>query len=62
VRNSGIPANIASRSPAISADGRLVAFESWASNLVAGDTNGKLDVFVRDRATGTTTLVSSGRR
>jgi len=62
VSNSGIQANSDSRSPAISADGRFVAFESWASNLVAGDTNGKLDVFVRDRATGTTTLVSSGRR
>jgi Tol biopolymer transport system component len=42
-------ANSASRSPAISADGRYVAFESPASNLVAGDTNGVWDVFVRDR-------------
>jgi uncharacterized repeat protein (TIGR01451 family) len=38
-----------SYNPAISADGRWVAFQSDASNLVAGDTNGKLDVFVRDR-------------
>ena len=42
----------------ISADGRFVAFESYASNLVANDTNGALDVFVRDRWTGTTRRVS----
>jgi hypothetical protein len=35
--------------PSISADGRYVAFVSFASNLVAGDTNGTWDVFVRDR-------------
>ena len=44
--------------PSISADGQLVAFFSRASNLVAGDTNGRDDVFVRDRATGTTERVS----
>jgi Tol biopolymer transport system component len=43
---------------ALSDDGRLVAFVSSASNLVAGDTNGKADVFVRDRQTGQTTRVS----
>jgi hypothetical protein len=42
----------------ISADGRYVAFESAASNLVAGDTNNFLDVFVHDRNTGQTTRVS----
>ena len=42
----------------ISADGRFVAFESFASNLVAGDTNGTSDIFVRDRLLGTTTRVS----
>jgi len=47
-----------SRNPAISADGRYVAFESSASNLVPGDTNGTLDVFVHDRVTGETTRVS----
>ena len=41
-------------SPAISADGRFVAFSSDATNLVPGDTNGAADVFVRDRQTGTT--------
>ncbi len=45
-------------SPAISAGGRFVAFASYASNLVAGDTNGSADIFVRDRATGTTERVS----
>jgi dipeptidyl aminopeptidase/acylaminoacyl peptidase len=44
---------------AASADGRYVAFESWAPNLVPGDTNNAYDVFVRDRSTGTTTLVSA---
>lgn len=44
--------------PSISADGRYVAFESWASNLVPGDTNGSYDVFVRDRLAGTTERVS----
>ncbi len=42
----------------ISADGRYVAFSSLASNLVAGDTNGAQDVFVRDRVAGTTKRVS----
>jgi hypothetical protein len=37
-----------------------VAFESDASNLVAGDTNGRMDVFVRDRQSGTTERVSLG--
>ena len=40
--------------PAISADGRFVAFYSDATNLVRGDTNRSIDVFVRDRHTGTT--------
>jgi Tol biopolymer transport system component len=43
-------ANGASGRPAISADGRYVSFSSLASNLVAGDTNDRVDVFVRDRA------------
>jgi Tol biopolymer transport system component len=47
-----------STAPFISADGRYVVFDSYATNLVAGDTNGMSDVFVRDRQTGTTTLVS----
>lgn len=42
----------------ISATGRFVVFNSNAANLVAGDTNGTMDVFVRDRQLGTTELVS----
>jgi len=38
----------------ISANGRYVLFRSDASNLVPGDTNGKMDAFVCDRATGKT--------
>jgi len=45
----------------LSADGRVVAFFSLATNLVAGDTNGEYDVFVRDRASGMTELVSAAR-
>jgi hypothetical protein len=43
---------------AISADGTVIAFESLASNLVAGDTNGTNDVFVHDVTTGVTERVS----
>src|SRR4051794_15198724 len=46
--------------PALSADGRFVAFGSLATNLVPGDTNGERDVFVRDRETGRTERVSVG--
>lgn len=42
----------------ISADGRYVAFDSGATNLVQNDTNGQDDIFVHDRNTGTTTRVS----
>lgn len=42
----------------ISADGRYVTFYSDAPNLVADDTNGSSDIFVRDRVSGTTTRVS----
>jgi parallel beta-helix repeat protein len=42
----------------ISDDGRFVTFQSEASNLVSGDTNGKGDIFVRDRTAGTTEIVS----
>lgn len=42
----------------MSLDGRYIAFHSSASNLVAGDTNGKIDAFVYDRQSGTTTRVS----
>ena len=45
--------------PTVSADGRYVAFGSFASDIVDGDTNGVQDVFVRDMQTGTTALVSA---
>lgn len=50
----------ASYDPAISADGRHVAFTSAASNLTGGDENNELDIFVRDRVTGRTVLASVG--
>jgi Tol biopolymer transport system component len=58
VDSSGNQANGASLLPSISADGRYVAFVSFASNLVPGDTNGVADVFVRDLQMGTTQRVS----
>lgn len=45
-------------SNSISADGRYVAFESLASNLVSGDTNNAQDIFVRDRVAGVTQRVN----
>jgi Tol biopolymer transport system component len=47
-----------STTPAISANGRFVAFASTATNLVPGDTNGVQDIFVHDRVTGATTRAS----
>ncbi|MDA8117453.1 MAG: hypothetical protein M0000_08815 [Actinomycetota bacterium] len=44
--------------PSISDDGRYVAFDSDATNLVAGDTNAQTDAFVKDTQTGTITRVS----
>lgn len=46
--------------PSLSQDGRYVGFASEASNLVAGDTNGTTDGFVRDRALGLTERISVG--
>jgi Tol biopolymer transport system component len=58
VDSSGAEANGASDSASLSSDGRFVAFTSRATNLVAGDTNGRIDVFVHDRSTGATERVS----
>jgi Tol biopolymer transport system component len=60
VAPGGGQANGSSSSPAISADGRYVAFASFATNLVAGDTNAAEDVFVRDRVRHVTRRVSVG--
>jgi Tol biopolymer transport system component len=49
VASDGSQGNLHSWQPSISANGHFVAFSSYASNLVSGDTNGWTDVFVRDR-------------
>src|SRR4028119_1809444 len=51
VDSAGNQGNSRSTSPSISADGRFVAFSSFASNIVPGDTNRDSDIFVRDRLT-----------
>lgn len=58
VSTSGVEADMGAYSPSISSDGRYVAFQSAATNLVAGDTSTWADVFVRDRLLGTTERVS----
>lgn len=58
VDSTGAEGDDRSDQPAVSADGRFVAFSSTATNLVAGDTNGVADIFVRDRTSGATTRVS----
>jgi Tol biopolymer transport system component len=58
--SGGVEGNGDSFDPAISADGRYVAFTSSASNLTEGDENNELDIFVRDRSSHRTVLVSVG--
>lgn len=58
VTPAGVPGNDQSFYPSITSDGRYVVFHSAASDLVAGDTNGQWDVFVRDLVAGTTERVS----
>jgi Tol biopolymer transport system component len=55
-----LPGNGPSGRPDISADGRLVAFESDGTDLVGGDDDGVTDVFLRDLSRGATVLVSQG--
>ena len=57
---AGAPADGGSNHPGASADGRYVAFDSSAANLVPGDANGRGDVFVRDLLTGAVVLASVG--
>ena len=59
VSSNGTQANNNSSSPAVSPDGRYIAFASFATNLVANDTNNQGDIFVHDRVTGITTRVST---
>lgn len=58
VTPGGASGDRGSYQPALSSDGRYVAFTSFATNLVAGDHNGRNDVFVRDRRRGRTVRVS----
>ncbi len=58
VDSAGVEGNGSCGNPSISADGRFVAFGSFATDLVAGDTNSAGDVFVHDRQSGATERVS----
>ena len=55
---AAVPGNGNSQTPVVSANGQYVAFESQASNLVPGDTNNAMDVFVKNMTTGAVQLVS----
>jgi hypothetical protein len=57
--SDGAEGNDESDLPAVSSDGRYVVFESYATNLVVGDTNAKSDIFLKDTLTGSTTRVST---
>jgi len=60
IATDGTQANSSSFNPSISDDGNVVVFESAATNLVSGDSNGFRDIFVRDRVAGTTVRISTG--
>ncbi|HEX7901962.1 MAG TPA: hypothetical protein VF950_29655 [Planctomycetota bacterium] len=60
-QSGGDAVSLDSRVVSISADGRYIAFATKAPNLVAGDNNGAVDVFLRDMVTRTTALVSVNR-
>lgn len=61
LRADGTEPSSGASAPSISKDGRFIAFYSASGDLVPGDTNGQADVFVRDRGTGRTELVSLGQ-
>jgi Tol biopolymer transport system component len=58
VSTSGAQANDGSAAPSVTFDGRFVVFFSDATNLIAGPHNGKRQIYLRDRFTNTTTVVS----
>lgn len=60
VNVQGEPGNGFSTAPSVSGDGRLVVFQSAASNLVPDDTNAKTDIFLADRAEGALMRISLG--
>ncbi|MDQ3123714.1 MAG: hypothetical protein M3Q14_03465, partial [bacterium] len=57
--SAGGQSNNYSDYPIVSADGRYVIFHSAATNLVAGDTNGDIDAFIKDTQTGVITRIST---
>ena len=58
INSEGIQGNLRSNRPSISGHGRFVSFDSDATNLVAGDSNNSLDVFIHEPLTGETTRIS----
>ena len=56
--STGVQGNSSSLRPSMSEDGRYVVYDSGATNLVAGDTNGLFDIFRHDRQTGVTIRVN----
>jgi len=58
VTSDGMQGNYESTNPSISANGRYITYQSHASTLIAGDTNGRSDVFMWDRETLITTRIS----
>ncbi|HEV7734280.1 MAG TPA: hypothetical protein VGR62_19060 [Candidatus Binatia bacterium] len=58
VDTDGVEGNAESFAPTMSADGRYIAFTSFATNLAPGDTNGRQDVFLHDRVLASTSRVS----
>jgi hypothetical protein len=59
VAKTGLPSTAGGFAPTISADGRFVGFASAGNDLVTGDTNATIDVFLRDMVAGTTAMVSA---
>jgi len=61
VAKTGSPSTAGGFAASISADGRFVSFASQGSDFVDGDTNGLLDIFLRDMNSGTTAMVSASQ-
>lgn len=59
VAKTGTPSAAGGFAASVSADGRFVAFASPGSDFVDGDTNGLIDIFLRDMNSGTTAMVSA---
>jgi len=60
LNSNGVEGSMASTAPSISGDGRFIAFQSYADNLIANDRNFDEDVFVHDRQSGKTECISVG--